>query len=331
MTSGITERDSMFSTGKLPWHQDIRIGIKNRSDVLVTKEQAIELSGLDWTVRKVPVLAQVNGHSEAIPGYAATVRDSDDLVLGVVKDSYQVFQNETLFDFADALVGEGQAVYETAGSLFGGKIVWALLRLPDNIILPREAGEIIPFVAVDSSHNGTKAMTARPTPVRVECANTLNAAHMGKKASIVIKHTSMADPMARIVQAQEAMGFTFKWYEAFEATAKKLITAKMSGKNLEGFVNLVFPSRRDEDEDTATRTQNRRDAVLAIARNAENLEAVRGTKWAAYNAVAEFADHGITYRETKGASRDDNRAASILGGSALLMKERALALLTSSN
>lgn len=327
MAAGITENDSMFSTGKLPWHQDIRIGIKNRSETLLDREAALVAAGLDWEVEKVPILAKVNGHSAPIPGYAATVRASDKLVLGVVKEGYQVFQNRTMFDFASAVVETDKAVYETAGSLFGGTRVWALLRLPENIILPKGAGEIIPFILVDSSHDGTKALTARPTPIRVECGNTLNAAH-GRKASIVIKHTVNADPMARIIAAQEALGFTFRFYEDFAASAAKLINKKMGVKALDEYVALVFPNRKGEDKETATRTQNRRDAVLALAKNAVNLDAVRGTAWAAYNAVAEFADHGITYRTTKGATRDDNRAASILGGSALALKERALALLS---
>jgi hypothetical protein len=102
----------------------------------------------------------------------------------------------------------------------------------------------------------------------------------------------------------------------------------MSAARLEEFVNAVFPNRKGEDEDTATRTQNRRNQVLALAKNSANLEAVRGTEWAAFNAVAEFADHGITYRETPNATRADNRAAAILDGSAHLLKERALAILT---
>ena len=322
VTSGITDVDTLFTTGKVPWH-----GLGVRLPNLATMEEALEASGLDWTVGKVPVVASMNGHSQPIPGYAATIRESDNLPLGIVKEGYQVIQNETLFAFARALVDTDQAVFETAVSLFGGKLVWVLLKLPENIILPRDGGTILPYMLGLSSHDGTKALTVRPTPVRVECANTVSMAEKGNKAAFTVKHTRMADPMARILEAQEALGFTFKWYEEFEKTATKLIRKRMSVSSLESFVDELFPNRKGEDEDTATRTQNRRDAVFALAKNAANLEEVRGTGWAAFNAAAEFADHGITYRETKNVTREDNRAASILDGSAVGIKERALAIL----
>ncbi len=324
MSSGITDFDTMFSTGKVPWH-----GLGTRLPALATAEEALAASGLDWTVIKVPIVASMNGHSQPIPGFAATVRESDKLPLGIAKDGYQVFQNEMLFQFGRALVDTDQAVFETAGSLFAGKLVWTLLKVPTDIILPRDGGTILPYIMVLSSHDGTKALTVRPTPVRVECANTVSLAVSGNKSALTVKHTAMADPMVRIVEAQDALGFTFKWYESFEKTAETLIKKRMSAAKLQEFVDELFPNRKGDDEETATRTQNRRDAVLALAKNAENLEAVRGTGWAAYNAAAEYADHGIKYRETDGTNREDNRAASILNGSAVGIKERAQAILLS--
>lgn len=321
MSAGITENDTVVTTAAETWH-----GLDVRVDHHMTAEEAFGLA-LPWEPEKVPVLAQVNGHSEPIPGYAATIRSDTREVLGVVKDKYQLFLNSTIKQFVDALI-DGGAGLQTIGSLFGGRLVWALAKVSEtNIILPKNGGTILPYLLVLSSHDGTKALTARMTPVRVECANTVDAAITNAKSAITIKHTRMADPMKRLVEAQEVLGFSYKWYDEFTAAATKMAGAKMSAKALNEFVDALFPNPKGEDEDMATRTQNRRDAVLALAKNAENLEGVRGTKWAAYNAVAEFADHGITYRQTATASRADNRAASILDGSAHGLKERALALL----
>jgi hypothetical protein len=44
--------------------------------------------------------------------------------------------------------------------------------------------------------------------------------------------------------------------------------------------------------------------------------------------VAEYADHSMTFRETKATSRAENRAASILDGASHDLKARALALLS---
>ena len=42
----------------------------------------------------------------------------------------RVFQNREAFDFMDALVGDKLAMYETAGSLHGGKRVWMMASIP---------------------------------------------------------------------------------------------------------------------------------------------------------------------------------------------------------
>jgi len=71
----------------------------------------LRTAGLDWKVEQQEILTD-NG----IPvfGYKANVRDSDQKVLGVVSDRYQVVQNEEAFAFMDELPGEGVR-YETAG------------------------------------------------------------------------------------------------------------------------------------------------------------------------------------------------------------------------
>lgn len=325
MSHGITAFDSMFSTGKVPWHS-----LGKRLPELATMEEAIAAAGLDWEVVKAPISARVgkSGSNVRIPGRVATLRAEDNLPLGVVRDTYTVLQNRTVYEFARALVDTDEAVFETGGSLFSGKLVWALMKRPENIVLPGDAGTIIPYIFVSSSHDGTRPLTAGPTPIRVECANTLGMAHRGSEARFVIRHTRLADPSARIVEAQEALGFTFKWYDAFEKAAVALVDKSMTWRELEEFTIKLIPNRRGEEAEEATRSKNRREAIIALAKHAPNLGSVRGTAWAAYNAVAEFADHGMTFRETKIASRAENRAASILDGAAHDLKAKALALLS---
>ena len=66
--------------------------------------------------------------------FKANVRDTDQKVLGVVSDKYQVVQNEEAIAFTDALLGEG-VQYETAGSLADGKMIWLLAKLPEKYII----------------------------------------------------------------------------------------------------------------------------------------------------------------------------------------------------
>ena len=110
------------------------------------------------------------------------MRDKDRKVLGVVSDRYKIVQNEEAFAFTDTLLGEGVR-YETAGSLQGGKKVWMLAHLPHEYIISGE--RISPYLVFFNSHDGSGAIKAAITPIRVVCQNTLNLGAVHGKAFLV--------------------------------------------------------------------------------------------------------------------------------------------------
>ncbi|HVT87735.1 MAG TPA: DUF932 domain-containing protein [Tepidisphaeraceae bacterium] len=123
-----TGKAAVFVTGEPAWH---RLGTV--IEQATTSAQAIGLAGLDWNVAQWPVRAfgpDNLGAGADIPDVVANVRTDTKAVLGVVGRRYRVFQNREAFDFMDALVGDKLAMYETAGSLHGGKRVWMMARIP---------------------------------------------------------------------------------------------------------------------------------------------------------------------------------------------------------
>lgn len=322
MAAGIEDRDTMVSTGKTPWHN-----LGARRDTLMTPAEALHEGGLDWDVIKEPLLVQhADGTFDQLRDWVATVRSSDGLPLGAVKPSYPVINNAELLDFLMAVTrvaaGNTKArIVEAAGSLYNAKIVWFLLRLPDLIDLGL-GGTIEPYVVIASSHNATLKPTLKNTPTRVECANTLDMAIAGHGNTFAFKHTrGWRD---NLPQAEEALGLSDAYLKAFERQARALIKARMTRHELDAYVQALFPARVEDE--VPRRTQNRRDGVIALLA-ADNLANVRLTKWAAYNATADWIDHAGTFRETDTGSRDDNRAYSILTGQASSLKARALAIL----
>jgi hypothetical protein len=84
----------------------------------------------------------------------------------------RIVQNEEAFRFVDQLLGSSLH-FETAGSLHGGRRVWVLATLPDHIEVGGDA--VRPYVLLMNSHDGSTAVIAATTPVRVICQNTLYA------------------------------------------------------------------------------------------------------------------------------------------------------------
>ena len=175
--------ETMFSVRETPWHGLGRIVI----DAPASRE-ALELAGLDWQVESHNIYS---GTGAMIPGYRANVRSTDEAVLGVVSDRYRIVQNEEAFRFTDDLLGEG-VTYETAGSLQGGKKVWMLARLPRKYLIAGD--QVVPYLVIFNSHDGSSGVKVAMTPIRVVCQNTLNLALNTAKRSWTARHTeNLAD------------------------------------------------------------------------------------------------------------------------------------------
>ena len=95
---------------------------------------------------------------QRIDGVHATVREDTGRVLGVVGDDYVVVQNRDCFAFLANLLGS-ELIFETAGSLWGGRQVFITAQLPDHITVGGD--EVRPYVVL--SARGTPA-PARSAP-----------------------------------------------------------------------------------------------------------------------------------------------------------------------
>ncbi len=136
-------------------------------------------------------------------------------ILGVVGERYHVMQNEDLFSFGDNIL-DGGGRWETAGSIKGGRVVFGALALERETILDPNgvADKVKTYLLINTSHDGSIAIQASITPVRVVCANTLNLAlnttkkKNGVKQSFKIRHTQTAS--GKVAVARETLGMAHK-------------------------------------------------------------------------------------------------------------------------
>ena len=130
--------------------------------------------------------------SVEVPGYA-TVRTNPFTgapeALGVVGAGYRPLQNEEHCDFLNHLADASGAIFDTAGSLRGGRQVFVTMCLPETVLVGG-VDELDLNIAALNSHDGNSAFRVLLTPVRVVCANTQAAALRNHVASVSIRHTS---------------------------------------------------------------------------------------------------------------------------------------------
>lgn len=278
--------ETMFSVREKPWH-----GIGTIVQDAPSSKDAIQLAGLDWLISQKDVFTE---SGVQIPGYKANIRSTDQSVLGVVSDRYQIVQNEDAFAFTDGLLGEG-VTYETAGSLQGGRRTFILARLPERFIIAGD--EIMPYFVIMNSHDGSCSIKAAMTPVRVVCQNTLNLALKTAKRTWTARHTS--NIMDRIDDAKTTLQFAEKYMSELGKGVDSLVHKKLTDRKVMEFLSEFFPVTED-----MSAAQKKNNLILlndmkARYFDAPDLQDTGRNGYRFINAVADFATHADPIRRTK--------------------------------
>lgn len=287
-----------------------------------------------WHVRKVPLVAEeptTEGgiNRIQIPDRWATVRTNVDPdapqfgtseYLGVVGDDYTTVQNEQIAEMLDRLVdAAGDAAhFETAGSLAGGKRVFVTMKLPQGMKIAGVDDHDL-YLAATTSHDGTAALRADATPVRMVCANTVRAGLQASRSHYQFRHTSNVN--SQIAQAREAMGLMWEWFAEFEQAAERMLNEPLSTGAFEEVVGTLWPLPEGASEATTNRHKQRTSMLRYLITQADTQQAIRGTRWAAYNAITEYIDHFAPARN------DLSRARKAVAGAGADLKTRAFDLL----
>ena len=276
--------ETMFYTRTKPWH-----GLGTMVMEAPTSEAALELAGLNWLVVQKSL---VTSDGIPVPGFKANLRETDNQVLGVVTDRYKVVQNEDAFAFTDALLGEG-VTYETAGSLQGGRRTWILAKLPHRYIISGD--EITPYLVFMNSHDGTGAIKAAMTPIRVVCQNTLNLALSTAKRSWSTNHIGNID--GKLNDAR----FTLLYADAYMAELGKTIDdlnrRKLSDRQVYEYIDALFPISENATEAQKKNIIRLKEDVKMRFYDAPDLKHVGKNAYRFVNAVSDFATHARPLKE----------------------------------
>ena len=278
--------ETMFSARVKPWH-----GIGTVVEECPNSKEALGLAGLDWQVEQKDIYT--DGET-LVPGYKANVRNSDQRVLGVVSDRYQVVQNEEAFAFTDELLGGGVR-YETAGALQGGRRTFILARLPQRFIIAGD--EITPYFVIMNSHDASCSIKAAMTPVRVVCQNTLNLAFRTAKRTWMTKHTS--NIMERIDDARITLQFAEQYMKELGKGVDELARKRLTDKKVMEYMSEFFPVTADM---TAAQRKNNLSLLgdmKARYFDAPDLQDMGKNGYRFVNAVSDFATHAEPIRKTK--------------------------------
>lgn len=275
----------------------------------VTADELMELANLDnWRVRLVEIEApDFNMNDQK---YFFVVRDNHQTgevdVLSTAGQRYEPFQNESMFYMGHDLQRAGLGRWETAGSLRGGRVVFGSLSIDREVVLdPTGANDVIKnYLMLAASHDGTLAITAANTPVRVVCSNTLNFALSGAKQKFSFRHTQTAESKAAYVA--KAISDAHGYIDRFEAVANDLVNHKISDKVFNDILLTAYPKPAEKEGGKANR------AMTMWTKKFDSLNSLRvshtnamwdGTAWGALQVLTEDLDW---FRTGRGDNAEEN-------------------------
>lgn len=313
--------ESVMWSGEKPWH-----GLGREVSGLMTAKEAIEAAGLNWRVEMQPMFVEggLNMDSgapnmELAEGVQAVVRQTDHKVLGVATERYEPIQNEDQFGFFDAIVQDGRAKYETAGALNGGRRVWMLAKLPDDIMVKASKtlnDKIEKYVFLSSSHDGSGSLRMAMTNQRIVCSNTEKMAlRAAGKDGITIRHTKTAK--GRMSEAVRAWKVVEEYNKRFEENCNILASTSFSFDQMKELAAEMFPST---GEDVSTRSENNRQTLVQLFDSGKGNHGE--SAWDAYNSITEYADWHRSTRVTGDSSANEQRFTSTMFGSGALFKDK---------
>jgi phage/plasmid-like protein (TIGR03299 family) len=293
------------------------------------------------------------------PDRKAIHRTDSGAYLGSVGADYGLVTNGELGRIiSEALPG---AAFETAGSLFGGRRVWALARIGTFDPAPNgHSDENRQYLMIANGHDGRFRVFFGQTSVRVVCWNTLSASISGgevqsfrhtKNVVSIVTQAARALRKAREIaeqRAEEAQRLARTplttagardYFEAIfpapqEKTSKRTTAPAADGANVLDMILSGQTQRADivgdllaadmKTTERAARAHERLlSSILDIYHGERNADTYGENAWTAYQAISEYVDHERSTRGQDDTDRKDNRFASVIWGSGQELKSQA--------
>lgn len=301
-----------------------------------TAQEALELAGLNWGVEHVAAgirMPRAGGGSwKKADWLQGVVRTDTWEPLGITGDIHTLVPNVEAFAGFDVLRDMEELRFVSAAEVKGGRMVYLLATLAKPFTIAGEEHETL--MILRNQHDGRGGLTAGYTALRLACWNQLPGITAATKsgtnkvgqAFYHLRHTTTVGE--RYSQAQESLSRAMDLQRSFEEAAGELISRPWSLDDMVGYVEALYPTQGKVAPRTASRNEQRHAEIMAVYEGCTNLENIRPTAYGAFNAVAEWVDHGFAFRATRRASLAENRMLSTMDpqGTAYQLKEKAARL-----
>jgi len=255
-------------------------------------EEALDLAGLNWKIKYVPLIWECGVCSEDgsylyddVPKRRGIVREDTNEMLGTVGKIFTTVNNVNAFRFLHSFVEEGTLEIQYAGYFGEGQKVWVLAKVPQSVLVT-DNDTINNYFLITNAHDGTQSFTVRLTPIREKNGTIVELGTAAMEWRL--RHTrSLPDRMADLHTILSSLPVVI---DTQKHIIQELLKIKISKSKALELLEELFPipllSKRP------LTIKNKRDTIYSLFCSDNEEYAVQGTAWAFYCAVIEYIDTG---------------------------------------
>lgn len=108
------------------------------------------------------------------------------------------------------------------------------------------------------------------------------------------RHTS--NVQAQISQCREAVGLMWDHFDTFQAEAEKMLNEQLAMAEFDKIVSQLWPLEPNPSPVKKNNHLQRSGALRYLLRDADTQAAIKGTRWAGYQAITEYVDKRAVLR-----------------------------------
>lgn len=274
-----------------------------------TGETALRRLGIDWTVKAVD-LEELTGH----PGgdrFVASIRSSDDAIIGVNGTRHTVIQNQEMAELADAVMEMNSSFTVVGGGAFpNGDKTYMVLKSDHVLTFGQDDDRGFSNIMLVNDFNGNSPLVACGFLGRFFCTNQIAGITKRQNRLVSVTHTKSKD--WKIVAAKDTLRAAVHEMDELERELQRLLETEMAPARAEAIAIGECPTEKIDDDGRVTNRRaitewERRLTEFRSEYNADYNDHLKGT---ALGAV--MAGQGMDEHLSRSLDRDVSRVNRVM-------------------
>jgi phage/plasmid-like protein (TIGR03299 family) len=217
-------------------------------------------------------------------GYKYIVRTDTNAALGQCKTKFVPLQNGEAFAFFQPLLNERVCSIDTIGCIDGGRKVWILAEINGAMRYIAGSDRVAMYLLLVNAHDGSTQVMVGVVPIRVWCSNMFSMLNKGDFEIIKFKHTG--DPAEKLKLLKTRIEETMGSVDEFVSQLQFLTKVWPTPEELQEYFERVFKIKKDASTKSLNKIERLK--VLFVQGTGNQAIEVRGTWYAALNAITEY-------------------------------------------